>query len=101
MALQNTIDRSNRIGNDRYTSKNETQIDDVVGGRQRAWRLILALLVWIFVRPCTSHCGNVILKSACAADSFNEMLTWMLEVNDMFRIECAPQAAPRLPEAHT
>jgi hypothetical protein len=42
------------------------------------------LLVWVFVHPCTSHCGNVILKSVCAVDSFNEMLTWMLEVNDMF-----------------
>ena len=82
--LQNNIDRSNRIGNGRYTSKNERKIDDIVGSRQRAWRLISTLLVWVFVHPCTSHCGNVILKSVRAVDSFNEMLTWMLEVNDMF-----------------
>ena len=51
---------------------------------QRAWRLIMALREWMFTHPCTSHCGNVLLKLIAAIPEVSAMLEEALEINAQF-----------------
>jgi hypothetical protein len=62
---------------------------------QRAWKLARVLLPRLFVHPCTSHCGNCLLKKTAGLDIVANMLAWMLKVGDAFTGKHAPRALLR------